>query len=714
MGTTEPAHGHPHGALLVRLLWPTALLFGTTFALVVVTFLWTARDADRVSDMFDRARLEAAVQQLTSELQDELTTFAAAPDGTADEATLRFNGLALVSPTGIPLGGAGAWHRPPDSGLQAVLPSIRDVAASLHASGPLALRRTPAIGTAATRLVAVGESAVVVSAVVTDEAGTVLAGWKRLDGHLFARMSTITGLRDLTLGDADEARTHDPSRESEGHLELVDHEGQPRLHLDWTRMPVGGAVQQRLGPVVVASLAAAMLLFAAVVAYYFWITRHLVEAEAASKAVLARDPLSGLPNRALFNDRLDRELRHLADRGVGLAVMFIDLDRFKDVNDTYGHQAGDELIKLVAQRLLGELPDVDTLARFGGDEFAIIQTNVRDVAQVSDLAARILAALGRPFELAHSQVTIGTSIGVALAPEQATDRHSLLKLADTALYQAKNGGRNRMSLFQRHMDETIRMRKMVEEDLRAAIENDGLALHYQPLMSADGETIVGVEALVRWPHPTRGLISPAEFIPVAEERGLVIPLEEWVLRRACRDGQRWPGLTIAVNVSPIQFRHREYVSTVKRVLQETGFDPGRLELELTEGVLVTDADAAEAAMMDLRGLGVNLALDDFGTGYSSLIYLRRFAFDKIKIDRSFLESMEATGESAILVHSIVHLGRALGLIVLAEGVETREQHRFLQALGCHQLQGFLFSPAVPASEIDRMLAPGARLLSTAA
>jgi EAL domain-containing protein (putative c-di-GMP-specific phosphodiesterase class I) len=253
------------------------------------------------------------------------------------------------------------------------------------------------------------------------------------------------------------------------------------------------------------------------------------------------------------------------------------------------------------------------------------------------------------------------------------------------------------------MDETIRMRKTVEDDLRRAITENELVLEYQPLFSSDGEKIVGLEALVRWPHPTKGLISPSEFIAIAEERGLIMPLGEWVLRRACEDCKRWPDIRIAVNVSPIQFRHRNYVETVVRVLEETNFDPTRLELELTEGVVVEDADAAEDAMMELRALGVHLALDDFGTGYSSLIYLRRFAFDKIKIDRSFLESMEATGESAILVHSIVHLGRALGLTVTAEGVETKEQHRFLQALGCHQLQGFLFSKPVPRAEIDRML-----------
>jgi diguanylate cyclase len=279
-----------------------------------------------------------------------------------------------------------------------------------------------------------------------------------------------------------------------------------------------------------------------------------------------------------------------------------------------------------------------------------------------------------------------------------------MRLADTALYEAKSEGRNRYRVFQRRMDETIRMRKVVEDELRQAIANDELVLHYQPVFSADGETIEVLEALVRWPHPKQGMIPPTSFISMAEERGLIIPLGEWVLRRACEDAKRWPHLRIAVNVSAIQFRHRDFVASVMRALAETGFDASRLELELTEGVVVEDADAAEAAMMELRALGVNLALDDFGTGYSSLIYLRRFAFDKIKIDRSFLESMEATGESAILVHSIVHLGRALGLTVTAEGVETPEQHRFLQALGCHQLQGYLFSKPVTADEIDRMVA----------
>ncbi|MBM0206565.1 EAL domain-containing protein [Micromonospora sp. STR1s_5] len=527
----------------------------------------------------------------------------------------------------------------------------------------------------------------------------LVAAWKRLDGPILDRMAAIHGLqsfRILRISDS-----VDPF-ETTG-IPVVNGRGEPVAQITWDAERPGDIMYKRLLPFVGLGLGFAVLLFGAVGFYFHLTTQNLAETDAISKELLGRDPLSGLANRMLFNERLDRELARVADGAPGLAVMFIDLDRFKDVNDAYGHQAGDDLIRLVAQRLLDLLPERDTLARLGGDEFAIIQTEVASYEEVEALCRRILDLLTRPFAVAHTQVTVGASIGVALAPEHARDRESLMKLADTALYQAKSEGRNRTSFFQSRMDETLRMRRMVEDDLRRAIKEDQLVLHYQPLFSSDGEKIVGLEALVRWPHPERGLISPAEFIPIAEERGLVIPLGEWVLRRACEDGNRWPNLRVAVNVSPIQFRHRGFVEGVVRILEETGFDASRLELELTEGVVVGDADAAEAAMVDLRALGVHLALDDFGTGYSSLIYLRRFAFDKIKIDRSFLESMEATGESAILVHSIVHLGRALGLIVTAEGVETKEQHRFLQALGCHQLQGYLFSRPVPREEIDRLL-----------
>ncbi len=416
-----------------------------------------------------------------------------------------------------------------------------------------------------------------------------------------------------------------------------------------------------------------------------------------------QDELSLLPNRRSFDLTFDQALARL-DRGdSALAVFLIDLDRFKAVNDTYGHTAGDELIRQVANRLLGTVRAGDTVARLGGDEFGVIQAHASPTGSAA-LGERILAALTAPFTVMGVEVTIGCSVGIALAPRDGAKRETLLKLADTALYEAKNSGRNRWSFFEPQMNRALQVKRMVEDDLRNAIEQDKLTLHYQPQVSIDGSTIIGVEALVRWPHPEHGMIPPSEFIAIAEERGLIVPLSEWVLRRACQEARRWKGVRLAVNVSPIQFRHKDFVANVIRIIGETDFDPGQLELELTEGVLIEDADAAETAMMDIRAHGVGLALDDFGTGYSSLIYLRRFAFDKIKIDRSFLEYMEETGESAILVHSMAHLGRALGLRVCAEGVETAEQHRFLQAIGCHELQGFLFSRAVPAEEIDRLLA----------
>ncbi|NNM72631.1 putative bifunctional diguanylate cyclase/phosphodiesterase [Enterovirga aerilata] len=702
-----------------RLLWPTGVLFVATLTMVVVTFLWTSQNADLVAIDGQRARLGAGLDQRLESLRDEFAGFLARlpiegadPTFGLDPAAVTFRGFddaAMLSPSGF-------YNSPARDPLtldrvQKLVAgglSLRGTTTDLDRDGEPNATVDPVRQAIEARLLSDGEAVfAVLSARIGDirliaspHANDLVLAWKRLDGPILNRMGAIHGLKNLKVVPASRAG---PSSGDEAVLPLLDGRGETASYIVWDPERPGDVMRGRLLPLLTIGLGFAALLFGAVALHFHKTTKNLAETDAISKELLGRDPLSGLANRMLFNERLDRELAKVAEGEPGLAVMFIDLDRFKDVNDAYGHQAGDELIRLVAGRLLNILPERDTLARLGGDEFAIIQTQVASFEEVEALCRRILDLLTRPFAVAHTQVTVGASIGVAVAPDHARDRESLMKLADTALYHAKSEGRNRMSFFQSRMDETLRMRKMVEDDLRRAIKEDQLVLYYQPLFSADGTRIVGLEALVRWPHPERGLISPTEFIAIAEERGLVIPLGEWVLRRACEDGKRWPNLRVAVNVSPIQFRHRGFVESVMRVLEETGFEPSRLELELTEGVVVGDADAAEAAMIDLRALGVHLALDDFGTGYSSLIYLRRFAFDKIKIDRSFLESMEATGESAILVHSIVHLGRALGLIVTAEGVETKEQHRFLQALGCHQLQGYLFSRPVPREEIDRML-----------
>ena len=435
---------------------------------------------------------------------------------------------------------------------------------------------------------------------------------------------------------------------------------------------------------------------------YLHVCRMIVEVQSTeqqARHMAGHDVLSGLPNRMTFTSRLTAELLRLNRVTDGIAVFFLDLDKFKDVNDQLGHAAGDKLLIEFGRRMECLLRGADTLARFGGDEFAIVQSSVRSPADAEALARRILAATAEVFDLNGSQAYVGVSIGIALAPHNGRDTDTIMRLADIALYRAKSEGRNRYSFFAQDMDDQLRLRKLVEDELRTAIASDELLLHYQPQVAASTGRIVAFEALVRWPHPRHGFIAPANFIPIAEERGLIVPLGEWVLRQACMDAMSWPNdMTVAVNISPIQFKHKDYVASVARIIEETGIDPTRIELELTEGVVVDDADVAESAIMELRALGVRFALDDFGTGYSSLIYLRRFAFDKIKIDKSFLDQMEATGESTILVHSVVHLGRALGLTVTAEGVENEEQHRLLQAVGCHLLQGYLFSRPIPADK----------------
>jgi diguanylate cyclase (GGDEF)-like protein len=489
--------------------------------------------------------------------------------------------------------------------------------------------------------------------------------------------------------------------------------GAPGLSLVWRPDRPGELVFRFAGT----TLAGFGALFAAfVVLRARRMTQDLLDSEARARADAAQDMLTGLPNRIMFNRLLEAEVSRVSRGSArGLAVLYLDIDRFKSINDTFGHQAGDRVIKAIGERLSRTLRANGRVARIAGDEFAIIQTDVESPRDCAHLAQRILDAFREPIDIGEMKLAATLSIGVALCPHDAKSPDALTHSADLALYRAKSEGRNRYCFFEHLMGEELRMRRIVEDELRTAIETNQLIMSFQPVMALDGRRMLGVEALVRWQHPVRGTISPTSFITLAEECGLILPLGEWVLRTALREVRRWPGLRVAVNVSAIQFRQKDFPNTVQRLLAESGVEASQLELELTESVLLADADQAEDAMIELRAMGVRLALDDFGTGYSSLIYLRRFAFDKIKIDRSFLESMESTGESAIIVHSIVHLGRALGLTVTAEGIETRDQHRFLQALGCHELQGYLFSPPVPADEIDRMLvsAPATPLKSVA-
>ena len=425
------------------------------------------------------------------------------------------------------------------------------------------------------------------------------------------------------------------------------------------------------------------------------------------EAHLARhDSLTGLPNRAHLAEQLATQLPRTA-RGDELALLLLDLDRFKNVNDTLGHALGDALLCQVAQRLRAHVREGDLVARLGGDEFAVLQTGSGQPAAATTLAQRLIEVLSQPFELDGHQGHIGCSVGIALAPFDGDTAEVLLKNADLAMYRAKGAGRGVLRFFEPEMDARLQRRRRLETDLRRAVAQGEFVLAYQAQVALPGFEVVGVEALVRWDHPTQGRISPLDFIPLAEETGLILPLGLWVLQQACRDAVGWPAhVRVAVNLSPVQFSSRTLVADVMGALAAAGLAPQRLALEITEAVLMHDVDQALQVMQALRQLGVRTALDDFGTGYSSLSYLRRFPFDKIKIDRSFVVDLAQGNSAACIIKAISALAAGLGMSTIAEGVETLEQLQAVQAAGCSEVQGYLFSQPRPAGEIAAQIARG--------
>jgi diguanylate cyclase (GGDEF)-like protein len=439
------------------------------------------------------------------------------------------------------------------------------------------------------------------------------------------------------------------------------------------------------------------------------VERKRVETELAHQAL--HDPLTGLPNRALFLDRLGLALLRSERRPLSVAVLFLDLDRFKVINDGLGHEAGDQLLRAAADRITGVLRPEDTVARFGGDEFTILCEDLGGERDITLIAERIGAALAPAFELTHGEIFVTASIGIALATESHQSPDELVRDADAAMYRAKERGKARYELFDEAMHTRAVRRLDTENALHRAVERGEFRLHYQPEVDVESGQIVGVEALIRWEHPERGLVNPLEFIAVAEDTGLIVPIGNWVLEESCRQARAWrsahpdlPPLLACVNLSARQLGRPDLVDSIARILEETGTNPGDLCLEITESVLMEDVESTLGALSALKTLGVKLSVDDFGTGYSSLSYLKRFPVSLLKVDKSFIDGLGRDTEDTAIVEAVIGLAHALGLTAVAEGVETKEQLAHLNILGCDLYQGYYFSRPRPAEELASLLA----------
>src|SRR3954471_12969587 len=419
------------------------------------------------------------------------------------------------------------------------------------------------------------------------------------------------------------------------------------------------------------------------------------------------DALTDLPNRVLMRGHLERRVGDLS-HGKPFAILYIDVDEFKGVNDSLGHEVGDELLRQVASRLRACVSGNDMVARLGGDEFAIVKAGTSDVAELTTLAEQILKALRAPVNYNGQEIPTDASIGIAIAPDHGDNLDDLLKRADLAMYAAKSEGRRTFRVFAPAYDAKARLRRQLEFDLRQALARGEFEVHYHPLVDLAANVVTGCEALLRWHHPERGMVSPADFIPVAEDTGLIVDLGEWVLRTACAEAVTWPDhIRLAVNVSPIQLKSPALALRIASALAASGLAANRLEIEITEAVLIRDDETALAILHQLRAIGIHIALDDFGTGYSSLSYLKRFPFDKIKIDRCFVDDIAEIDGSSVIVQAVVTIAAARNMTTTAEGVETLEQKEALRKLGCTEMQGYLFSAPKPAAEARRLL--GARL-----
>jgi diguanylate cyclase (GGDEF)-like protein len=509
--------------------------------------------------------------------------------------------------------------------------------------------------------------------------------------------------------------TSTPGGEGFSTLPITNRAGRIVTFYEWQPYRPGDTLLQRTTPALALALSVLGIAVGALL-FVLWRSSSALESKnAEAEKQATEDQLTGLPNRLSFDRRFARALAMHHNDSPPLALLMLDLDRFKQVNDTLGHHAGDELIRSVGERLRAVIGSGDTLARLGGDEFAILRSCPGGSAEAAELAQRIVDAIARPFRIQANDAFVGVSIGIVIATSSQQTSHDLSRKADIALYEAKSAGRNRSVVYAEAMDELVQSRHTIEADLREALRVPGqLWVAFQPLFASDGKQITGAEALVRWTHPRLGQIAPVRFVAVAESTGLIEQLGELILRRAAQFGARWPGRTLAVNISPVQLRNPTFVDRVLAILTETGMRPEDLEVEITEGILLEDECIASETIDRLRSAGIRIALDDFGTGYSSLNYLKRYPVDRIKIDRSFVSQLSDTAATNAIVQAMVTLAHALGIEVTAEGIETEEQFKVLSAMGCNTFQGFLLSRPLTVGDLEARLGQTADALKDVA
>ena len=716
----------------VSLVVPIGVIVAVAIVCVVVAVLTSAQRADEVSFRHEQGLIREAIVDHGEQVLQQLESAAETPRAAtsirasydagwvqrhlgswlqtyfAHDIVVVLDGADRIKYTRVRATGSGADHDM-RADLAASLDLLRgrlhalpthalDVVAGQNPNAPgrhtALLQRfldRPAIVAA----VAVGSEA---DLAASNQGAPIVVSIKYIDQAMLAEIGADLQISDL--------RQIDGAMDQRGDadVELTAARGAAIARFAWKATMPGHQVVISVAPFIAVALAGFALLVALVMRYMRRTAEAIAAGESQLRHLAMHDPVCGLPNRIYFGERLETVIAAVRAGGPSAAVFYIDLDHFKDVNDTLGHPIGDELLLNVTQRLSRILRGDDLVARLGGDEFAIITTCPSDSYSLQTIAGRIIAAVCAPYAISGHNIIIGASIGIAVIDRRAGAAADILRYADMALYRAKNEGRNRACIYDAAMDADLSNRKLLEGDLLQAIQNDNLNAVYQPIVNSAGDVVVGVEALARWTHPTIGEIPPSQFIPIAEHSGLIIELGEWMLRRALLDGRNWPGVMVAVNVSPLQFRRSDFVELVERILKETEFDASRLELELTESTLLGNLETAELSMLRLKAIGVRFALDDFGTGYSSLLYLRRFPFDKLKIDSSFVRAIETAADAAAIVHAVVSLGRGLGMKVTAEGVETPEQHLFLRAAGVHSMQGYRFGRPGPASDITARLA----------